>query len=106
MENINKSIAMDILSALPECKRRTLSKACDRNSYLTSFYGLPDAKMEIYKEGFYLKLSGTRSQFSVYARDNDGILEPQQRKPKETELHKLYSDSFNLYESDYRALNL
>lgn len=37
---------------------------------------------------------------------NDGILEPQQRKPKESELHKLYTDSFKLYESDYRALNL
>ena len=50
MENINKSIAMDILSALPECKRRTLSKACDRNSCLTSFYGLPEAKWKSIKK--------------------------------------------------------
>lgn len=106
MENINKSIAMDILSVLPEGKRKTLLNACIRNNYLAAFYGLPEAKMEIYKEGFYLKLSGTRSQFAIYARDNDGILEPQQRKPKESELHKLYTDSFNLYESDYRALKL
>ena len=103
---INKSIAVDILRKLPENKRKVLSKACDRNNYLTAFYGLPEATMEIYKEGFYLKLSGTRSRFAVYARDNDGILEPQQRKPKESELHKLYSDSFDLYESDYRALEL
>ena len=103
---INKSIAVDILRKLPENKQKVLSKACSRNNYLTAFYGLPEAKMEIYKEGFYLKLSGTRTKFSIYARDNDGILEPQQRKPKESELHKLYTDSFNLYESDYRALNL
>lgn len=103
---INKSIAIDILRKLPEDKRKVLLKACSRNNYLTAFYGLPEAKMEIYKEGFYLKLSGTRTKFSIYARDNDGILEPQKRKPKESELHKLYSDSFDLYESDYRALEL
>ena len=102
--NVNKSIALIMLAILPEEKRKTLSDACDRNNYLTSFYGLPEAKLEIYKEGFYLKLEGTRCNFSVYAKDNDGDLEILQRKPRV--LSYLYTDSFKMSESDYRNLHL
>ena len=59
--------------------------------------------MTIYKEGFYLVLSGTRCSFSIFAYDKDGKLEFA-RKPHENKLNKIYDDSLKFSESDFREI--
>lgn len=92
---------MYMLSEMPESKKETLRKACERNDYLTSFYGLSSNQViHVYKEGWYLQLDGTRCSFKVWAYDNDGEF-VFARKPKESKLHKLYSVGFRgLYTLD------
>lgn len=90
---INNKIAKDIVKlVLADANRKqTLEKALTRNYMLTSTYDLEYVELEVYKEGFYLKLIGTRSQYKVYAKDNDGKLELT-RKPNKNKLHFLYKD--------------
>lgn len=101
---INKQIANDIMSNLPESKKATLSKALDRNFILTSTAVLSGCEMRIYKQGWQLNFTGTRCCFSVYANDNDGDFEIT-RKPSENSLNLLYTcdltNSFN--ESDFES---
>lgn len=91
MREINKQIINDMMYNLPESKIIALDNACRRNGMLTSEYGLPHLTFTVYKEGFLIQLEGTRSQFNVYAADNDGELVIT-RKPPESKLHKLYSE--------------
>ncbi len=91
MKQFNVELAQEIMNKLPEEKKATLAKACERNLMFTSSYGLENVTMTIYLEGFHLKFEGCRSSFSVYAKDNDGELEIT-RKPAESKLHKLYED--------------
>ena len=100
---LNKEISLEMLNQMPENKKEQLEKALDRNNYLTSFRGLPIGEIFIYKEGFLLKLEGTRTNFSVYAKDNDGEFEFC-RKPVEKKLHLLYVDSLRFSESDFRKI--
>ena len=102
MEKVNREIALAILDILPENKLNTLKKALDRNEILTSVYSLEAGELTIYKEGFYLELSGTRAKFSVFAHDNDGELVIADRKPHDSKLHKLYDDYGLFNESDFR----
>lgn len=83
--NINYEIAIEMLTNMPETKKQTLRKALGRNLYLTSSYIMDSGTITIYKEGFWLKLTGTRSTFTVFAFDNDGVLEFA-RKPNEKNL--------------------
>lgn len=89
---INYEIAMDILKNLSEEKKKVLENALTRNLILTSSFCMSFGEMTIYKEGFLLVLKGTRCSFSVYVKDNDGILQ-ETRKPIENKLHKLYTES-------------
>ena len=81
-----------MLSDMPAEKKAIFDKACTRNMILTSTYGLGDAIITVYKEGWYLQMTGTRCSFSIWAYDNDGEL-IFARKPKADKLHKLYSDN-------------
>lgn len=90
---VNNEIAMEMVSKLTGKKLMTLHKACERNMILTSTYGMGFAEMDVYKEGFYLTITGTRCKFSVYAEDRDGELVILDRKPNESKLHKLYTDN-------------
>ena len=99
---LNHDLAMRILHEMPKEKKQSLSKALDRNQILTSTRSLSDGLITIYKEGWYLQLKGTRSQFSIYAQDNDGEF-IFKRKPSETTLHKLYTQSLNFTENDYQG---
>lgn len=90
MNEINKWIAREMLITMPAEKKIALEKACLRNALLTSYYGLENMTLTVYVEGWMLKLDGCRSSFSVYAKDNDGVLEFT-RKPAESKLNKLYS---------------
>lgn len=98
MKKINREITKEMLNNMSASKRTVLTKALDRNEILTSARVLASATLEIYKEGFYLKLSGTRASFNIYYKDNDGELE-EMRKPKN--LHLLYTDWDNLNECDF-----
>lgn len=94
--NINdfmKDFTTDFLKAMPENKKRALHNACDRNDVLTSYFGLSNQTIHVYKEGWYVELYGTRCAFKAWAYDNDGDF-VFSRKPKENKLHKLYSLSF------------
>lgn len=102
MEKVNREIALAILDILPENKLNTLKKALDRNEILTSSYDLEEGELTIYKEGYYLELTGTRVKFSVFAYDNDGELVIADRKPHDSKLHKLYYDYGHFDESDFR----
>ena len=97
---INKQIAKEMLSILPEDKKKALGNALQRNMILTSAAVLSMGEMTIYKEGWYLVLHGTRCQFAVFAKDNDGELQII-RKPHENKLHKLYDVTLYFNESDF-----
>lgn len=100
-DRVNKELAFDIINGyLPFEKRVTLSNALVRNLLLTSSRVLSKCEYTVYKEGWYFQFHGTRSGFSIYAKDNDGEFEVI-RKPKDSELHKLYDGNFNCYESDF-----
>ena len=103
MYKCNIEIVSRILEELPSEKRATLGKALDRNFILTSVRALSMATLTIYKEGFNLKLDGTRCCFNVFVKDNDGEFEFI-RKPKESSLHKLYEQCCNMNESDYYGI--
>lgn len=103
MMKINKEIAKRMIQEMPESKKSVLSKALDRNEILTSARVLSYATIFIYKEGFLLKLEGTRCQFTVFAKDNDGELEFI-RKPKDSLLNLIYTDGFQMNEADYRII--
>ena len=92
MIKVNKEIAKEIIEMVMEDDKRkaTLEKALDRNFILTSSYNLEELTLEIYKEGFYLILEGSRCGYKVFAKDNDGKLELI-RKPRE--LNMIYSES-------------
>lgn len=90
MNEINKLIAREMLITMPVAKKFALEKACLRNALLTSYFGLENMTLTVYVEGWLLTLNGCRSSFSVYAKDNDGVLEFT-RKPAESKLRKLYS---------------
>lgn len=89
MENINIEIAQDIMAMLPEEKKQTLARALFRNEMLTSTWVLEHCTIVIYREGWLLDFSGTRSGFKVFAKDNDGDMEII-RKPIESKLHEIY----------------
>lgn len=104
---INKEIALEMLSNMPKSKKITLAKEVMRNWDFTSTYALPYGTMTVYKEGFYLRLEGTKCQFSVYASDNDGTLIVLKKKPNEKFLNRLYVDSgLKFSESDFMQLSL
>lgn len=90
---INDEIVRDIVKSVlsDESRKQTLEKALYRNHILTSEYDLNFVKLSIYKEGFYLTLEGTRCDYKIFAKDNDGDLELT-RKPNESKLHLIYED--------------
>ena len=98
---INHEIAMDMLEAMPEEKKKVLRKALERNWILVGSYMMDSGNIVIYKEGFYLKLEGSRCSFNVFAFDRDGKFEFA-RKPHESKLNKIYEDGLKLCESDFR----
>lgn len=102
MTKINREIVAEMLKEMPEAKKEVLTKALTRNFILTSAYVLSSCTLVVYKEGFLVKLEGTRASFSVYAKDNDGEL-VFTRKPNEDKLHKLYEEWQNMNEEDYRG---
>lgn len=101
--NINYEIAIDMLNGMPEEKKKTLRKSLERNFSLTSSYLMESGNMTIYKEGFYLTLSGTRCSFSIFAYDRDGEFEFA-RKPRECRLNKIYDDCLKFSESDFKKI--
>ena len=88
-ENCNISIIKDMINNLSEERKITLSKALDRNEILTTVRTLSNQTLVVYKEGWYLKLEGTRSKFFVWAWDNDGEFVVD-RKPNENKLSPLF----------------
>jgi len=103
MIKVNREIVARILHEMPEEKKEVLKKALERNLILTSSYVLSSCTLTIYKEGWLVKLDGTRCNFSVFAKDNDGDFEFI-RKPNESKLHKLYEQWQPMDERDYRNL--
>lgn len=100
MKAINKEITIDIIRTLPQNKMEVLKKALYRNYLLTTTWELPSANLQVYKEGFYLTLLGTRCSFSAWVYDMDGEL-VHGRKPKNLTL--LYEDNGN-YFIDWKAI--
>lgn len=100
MKSYNRDIVRCILNEMPESKKTVLKRALNRNFILTSSYVLSSCTLTVYKEGWLIKLEGTRCSFSVYAKDNDGEFEIM-RKPNEDKLHKLYSDWMSMNECDF-----
>lgn len=82
-----------IFDAMPEQKKEVFRNACYRNLLMTSTYMLGFSSLNVYKEGYYLTMEGTRSSFSVFMEDNDGEL-VLKRKPKDEKLHYLWGMSW------------
>ena len=89
-----------ILDEMPTCKKEVLEKALDRNLILTSSWVLSSCTLRTYKEGWLIKMEGTRCSFTVFAHDNDGDL-IFTRKPNEDTLHFLHEDWFSPNEVDF-----
>lgn len=54
-----------------EDKMSKLTAACERNAYLTGFYGLElISTYESANGGVYVKMEGTRTSFSLYVDEN------------------------------------
>lgn len=102
MTKVNREIVAEILKNMPESKKEVLKNALTRNLILTSSYTLSSCTLVVYKEGFLVKLAGTRVNFSVYAKDDDGEL-IYTRKPNEDKLNKLYEEWQYMNESDYEG---
>lgn len=96
----NRELIARMLKEMPEEKKIVLENALYRNLILTSASVLSSCTFTVYKEGFSVKLDGTRCSFSVYAKDNDGELEFI-RKPAENKLHKLYEEWHSMSECDF-----
>ena len=84
----NKTFTMDMLRAMPEEKNKVLINALTRNDILTSFWGLGNQVVEVYKEGWYINMEGCRCSFAMWVEDNDGEFVFGKRKPKN--IHLLY----------------
>ena len=57
-----------------EDKMAKLEAACERNAYLTSYYGLEHIRTyESENGGVYIKMEGTRSSFTLYVDGNGTI---------------------------------
>lgn len=93
-----KELALRIIEELPTDKKEVLSKALDRNAMLTSSYNLEHGNLEVYKQGWYLKLEGTRVNFNVWVTDNDGEF-VYERKPRVLDF--LYDVNLRFSESDF-----
>jgi len=100
MKSWNRDIVAAMLHEMPETKKTVLVKALQRNLTLTSSWVLSSCTLTVYKEGWLVQLDGTRSSFSVFAKDNDGEFEFI-RKPNENKLHKLYDEWQSMNESDF-----
>ena len=79
---LNREFTKDILRAMPEDKKKVLVNALDRNCILTSYWGLDNQSVEVYKEGWYIKMEGCRSSFTMWVGDNDGEFVFGNRKPR------------------------
>ena len=99
----NRELAYDMLENLSDAKKEQLDKFLSRNEALTSTYGCSFGNLRIYKEGFYLILDGTRSQFSVWYYDNDGEL-VEGRKPIESKLNFLYEEDLRFNGVDWESM--
>lgn len=97
---VNEGLVEMMINEMPEAKKAVLRKALERNCILTSCWIMEHGDLTVYKEGFYLQLYGTRSSFAVYYKDEDGEL-VQMRKPAESKLTKLYTDSIHFNECDF-----
>ena len=111
MKGISKQIAKIMLEGIRNEKKIGLVRACERNEILTSYYGLEEAVLTIYREGFYLEPIGCRSSLLFGAGDDDGEL-VEGRKPAERKLMKLYRDTgkteefIDLYDLTIDAISL
>lgn len=103
MKNWNREIVKQMLTEMPESKKAVLKKALERNFILTSSYVLSSCTLTVYKEGWLVKLEGTRASFSVFAKDNDGEF-IFMRKPNDDKLHYLYEEWQSMNESDFYGM--
>ena len=98
-----EQIAITILKTMPREKLATLKKACERNSHCTSSYMLENGTITRYEEGYYVKLEGVRSGFSVfYSTAKEGIT----RKPNKNKLHKVEEERLSFSENDFSFLHM
>lgn len=64
----------DMIDWMGKDKMTKLTSACERNAYLTSYYGLEHIRVyESAAGGVYVKMEGTRSSFSLFIDGNGNI---------------------------------
>lgn len=99
-----------MLREMPEEKKNVLRNALRRNACFTSARTLEHGTITVYKEGWYIELTGCQCGFKVFLLDNDrfdptGTVPVKViRKPKDSKLNKLYSDSLHFWESDFENI--
>lgn len=91
MQEFNKNFTIEILMAMPEEKKRMLEKQMERTGYLTTYFGLDYQDVDVYKEGWYIKMDGCQSSFRIWVGDNDGEFVFGKRKPKDSKLSYLHT---------------
>jgi len=99
--------AMMLLEMLPEEKKNVLRRALERNCIFTSARTLEMGTITVYKEGWYIQLTGCQVGYKVFVLDNDRF-DPTGtvpfrviRKPHDRKLSKLYTASLHFWEGDY-----
>lgn len=90
---IATSIVRMMFDAMGEKKRTQYEKACSRNAYLTSHYGMSWYTLSTYKEGWYFECGGCRTQYCAWAFDNDGEMVIG-RKPNKDKLNFIWAHTF------------
>ncbi len=64
----------EMIDWMGEDKMSKLTAACERNAYLTSYYGLEHIRTyESERGGVYIKMEGCRSSFALYVDESGAI---------------------------------
>lgn len=105
-----EEFTMMLLESMPESKKEVLRNALYRNACFTSSRTLEHGTLTVYKEGWYIQLTGCQCGFNVFILDNDRFDETGEvpfktiRKPIDKKLSKLYSTCLYMWESDYESI--
>ena len=109
-DRFQEEFTVMLLKAMPEDKKKVLRNALYRNMCFTSSYTLEHGKITVYKEGWYIELTGCQSGFKVFVLDNDRFDEVGDtpfkviRKPVANKLSKLYEAPLDMWDSDYEGI--
>lgn len=110
-DRFNEEFTIHLLrEALPEAKKAVLRNALYRNMCFTSARTLEHGTLTVYKEGWYIELTGCQCSYRVFVMDNDRFdptgTVPYRviRKPADSKLNFLHKHTLHMWEGDYDGI--